>query len=96
VRELCLPSDGPAECWWRHGDPGPQGHRSLRGASLGSAVPGGYCHTLSVGDQTSEDRVGLPLAETTLNRVGLDRVSERGNPRPNGGRSQRKTHVLDF
>jgi hypothetical protein len=56
VRELRLPPYGPTHsCWW-HGDPCPQGHRSLRGASLRIAVPGSYCHTLSVGDQTSETR----------------------------------------
>jgi hypothetical protein len=90
------PPDGQTGSWMRHGDPCPQGRRSLRGASLRIAVPGGYCHTLSVGDRTGEASVGLPLAHTTLERVGPDRASERGNPRPNDGRSQRETHRLEF
>jgi hypothetical protein len=96
VRELCLPPEGPTGSRRRHGDPCPQGHRSLRGASLGSAVPGSYCRTLSVGNQASEARVGLVFAHTTLERVGPDRVSERRNPRPNAGRSQRNAHGLEF
>jgi hypothetical protein len=60
------------------------------------AVPGGYGHTLSLGDQTSETRVGLPRAHTTLDRVEPDQVSERGNPRPNGALSQRQTQGLEI
>lgn len=41
----------------------PQGH------SVRSAAPTGYCHTPSFCDQTSEARVGLPLAHATLDRV---------------------------
>jgi hypothetical protein len=96
VRELRLPPDGPTHSWWRHGDPCPQGRRSVRGASLGSTVPGSYCHTPSVGDRTGETRVGLPLAHTTLDRVGPDRVSESGNPRLNGGRSLHEASWLEF
>jgi hypothetical protein len=48
VRELYLSRDGPTHSWWRHDDPCLEEQRSLRGASLGSAVPGGYCHTVSI------------------------------------------------
>jgi hypothetical protein len=69
----------------RHSDSCPPGHRLLCCTSLGSAEPGDYCHTPSVGDQTSETRGGLPLAHTTLDRVGLDRVLKRKIPRLNCG-----------
>jgi hypothetical protein len=75
-----LPPDGPTDSAWRHTDPCPLGYRSLYSASLVSAAPGGYCHTPSVGDQTSKSRGGLPLAHTTL-----DRVPERRIPHLNGG-----------
>jgi hypothetical protein len=93
---MCLPPDGPPRSGKRHSDPCPQGHTSLRGASLESAAPRSYCHTLSVGDQTSEAHVGLPLAHTTLDRVGPYRVSEQRTPRLNGGCSQREAHGLEF
>jgi hypothetical protein len=83
--ENCLPPDGLTDSGRRHGNTYPQGHRSPRGASPGSAAPGSYRHTLSAGDRTSEARVGLPLAHRALDRVGPDRMSERGISRLNGG-----------
>jgi hypothetical protein len=77
-------------------DPCPQLQRFLCCASLGSAVPGGYCHTLTVGDRTSEARVELSLAHTTLNPVGPDRVSKRRISCVNGGCSKSKAHELEF
>jgi hypothetical protein len=69
---------------------------SLCCASLGSAAPGGYWHTPSIGNQTSETRSGLPLAQTTLDRVGPIRVPKRRIPLLNGGWSQRETYGLEF
>jgi hypothetical protein len=85
VPELCLPPNGPPEPGGRHSDPCPPGHRSLCCASLGSAAPGGYCHTPRVGNRTSETPGGLPLAHTTLDRVGPIRVSKRRIPLLIGG-----------
>jgi hypothetical protein len=61
----------------------------------GSAAPGVYLHTLSVGDQITEARVYQLVSHTTLDRVGPDRVSARKISRLNGGLSQREAHGLD-
>jgi len=73
--------DGPPGQGRRHSDSSLQGHRSLRCACLGSAAPGGHCHTRSVGKQAGEFRGGLPITHTTL-----DRVPEGGLPRIDSGR----------
>jgi hypothetical protein len=75
-----LPPDGPRDSGRRHSDPSPQGHRSSRCSSLGSAAPGGYCHTPCVEDQNSKTRGGLSLTHTTLDGVGPDLVYKRRIP----------------
>jgi hypothetical protein len=65
-------------------------------ASFGSAAPEGHWHTPSVGDQTSDSRGGLSVAHTTTDRVGPDRVSKRGVPRPIGGWSHCEENGLEF
>lgn len=67
-----MPLDGPYGCGRKHSDPCPKRHRSLC-----YAPPGGFCPTRSVGDQTSEGRGDVVLAQKPCDRVGCDPVSNR-------------------
>jgi hypothetical protein len=83
-----MPPDGP-----------PDSEKAQRSLSAGAyTIMLGLQHLdataihLVFGDQTSEDRGGVPLAHTPLDRVGPDRVSKRRISRPDGGRFQREQH----
>jgi hypothetical protein len=80
---VCHRTDRTTRGGGRHSESCPPGYRSLCYDSLGSAAPGGYRHTPSVGKQTSETRGGLPLAHTTLDVFGPIRVSKWRIPRLN-------------
>jgi hypothetical protein len=70
----------PPDFGRRHNSPCLQGHKSLPCSRLGSASPGGYCYTITDGDQTSEAHVSLLHTKTTLDRFGTDLVSARRIP----------------
>jgi hypothetical protein len=96
VRKLCLPPNRPIVEGRRNSYSGPSGYGASRCTCPGSEAPGGNCHRVEVGWQTSKDSGCLSLILPTPDQVGPFRLLERRAPCPYGGWPQRQACGLEL